>query len=1156
MLFDETPRPERRLPWSSLRPCAHAPESPRLSERRGTAAVPISPCTRRTRRVSSFASSTHDGRETAFLMRATHGVRLARLCGRRRPGAALRLPRRRSVGAGGAGCASTRRTCCSIRTRARVRRRGGLVEGRLLVRHLRSRDGPRSERDATHGAPARRRRRPDVRLGRRRAAEHAAPELGHLRGARQGPDDIATPTCPQSSAGPTSALGTKPVIVATCASSASPPSSFCRCTASSTTSCCSRQRAPQLLGLQLDRLLRARRALPRGGAIGVRGAPVQGDGEGAARRGHRGDPRRRLQPHRRGQSPRPDASASRASTTATYYRLVADNPRLLLRLHGHRQHPQRAPPADAAADHGFALRYWVQEMHVDGFRFDLASTLARELHEVDQLSSFFTVIHQDPVIAQVKLIAEPWDVGEGGYQVGQFPGALGRVERPLPRRDARASGAATAARPASSATASPAAATSTSATAGSPSASINFITAHDGFTLRRSRHLQPQAQRGERRGQPRRRRTTTTRGTAASKGATDDPEREPPARAADAQLPGDAAALARHADDLRRRRDRAHPARQQQRLLPGQRDQLDRLGARRRAPRAARSSLGGPHPPPARAPAPPAARSFFEGREIRGVGVRDVVWFRHDGAPMTDDDWDNPSTSSLGVFIAGLGHRRDRRGGRTRSSTTTCSCSSTRARADLDFVLPAFGDRAHERTLGAARRHRATTREERRRARRRRRRSAARSLKMFARRALGAGRPAQWRTGRRRRPTACSSGRVRLPDARAVVDYLAASASAASTPRPISGPRRGSTHGYDVVDHATLEPGARDRRGTSRLDGRDARARHQAHPRLRARTTWGSARGENRWWNDVLENGPSSVYADYFDIEWDPPTPALREQGAAAGARAAVRRGARGRQALRRARTAARFRVAYYERTLPGVAAELRAAMLEAALDAARRCQRRSSGAGAREHRRRPAPPAAAVGDDASPSARSARARRRSSSAGFSALFETSPVIAPRSTRRSSTVERRTRRASKGSCASRTIASATGASRPRRSTTGASSTSTSSPPSAWRTRGVRRGARARPRSDRARGGSRAAPRPHRRPLRSRRRTSEALQVGRPRGVCAEGGRSGDVPIYVVAEKILERGRGAAATWAISGTTRLRLPRRGERRVGRPGAEAR
>ena len=72
-----------------------------------------------------------------------------------------------------------------------------------------------------------------------------------------------------------------------------------------------------------------------------------------------------------------------------------------------------------------SLRYWVLEMHIDGFRFDLASALARELHDVDRLGAFFDIIHQDPVLSQVKLIAEPWDLGEGGYQVGQLPGALG-----------------------------------------------------------------------------------------------------------------------------------------------------------------------------------------------------------------------------------------------------------------------------------------------------------------------------------------------------------------------------------------------------------------------------------------------------------------------------------------------------------------------------------------------------------------------------------------------------------------------------------------------------------------------------------------------------------------------------------------------------------
>jgi isoamylase len=84
-----------------------------------------------------------------------------------------------------------------------------------------------------------------------------------------------------------------------------------------------------------------------------------------------------------------------------------------------------------------SLRYWVTEMHVDGFRFDLASALAREFHEVDRLSAFFDLVNQDPVVSQVKLIAEPWDVGEGGYQVGGFPPAVDGVERQVPGHDAR-----------------------------------------------------------------------------------------------------------------------------------------------------------------------------------------------------------------------------------------------------------------------------------------------------------------------------------------------------------------------------------------------------------------------------------------------------------------------------------------------------------------------------------------------------------------------------------------------------------------------------------------------------------------------------------------------------------------------------------------------
>jgi isoamylase len=130
-----------------------------------------------------------------------------------------------------------------------------------------------------------------------------------------------------------------------------------------------------------------------------------------------------------------------------------------------------------------SLRYWVTEMHVDGFRFDLAAALARELHEVSRLSAFFDVIHQDPIISQVKLIAEPWDVGEGGYQVGNFPvlwcewngryrdtvrrywkGDMGQVNDFAYRLTGSSDLYLNSSK--------------------NPTASVNFITAHDGFTLR------------------------------------------------------------------------------------------------------------------------------------------------------------------------------------------------------------------------------------------------------------------------------------------------------------------------------------------------------------------------------------------------------------------------------------------------------------------------------------------------------------------------------------------------------------------------------------------------------------------------------------------------------------------------------------------------
>src|SRR5262249_5883715 len=130
-----------------------------------------------------------------------------------------------------------------------------------------------------------------------------------------------------------------------------------------------------------------------------------------------------------------------------------------------------------------SLRYWVQEMHVDGFRFDLAAALARELHEVDRLSAFFDLIHQDPVVSQVKLIAEPWDVGEGGYQVGNFPPKW--MEWNGKYRDCIRDYWRGAAPTISELGYRLAGSSDLYETTGrKPFASVNFVTAHDGFTLR------------------------------------------------------------------------------------------------------------------------------------------------------------------------------------------------------------------------------------------------------------------------------------------------------------------------------------------------------------------------------------------------------------------------------------------------------------------------------------------------------------------------------------------------------------------------------------------------------------------------------------------------------------------------------------------------
>jgi isoamylase len=171
----------------------------------------------------------------------------------------------------------------------------------------------------------------------------------------------------------------------------------------------------------------------------------------------------------------------RGIDNAAYYRLTHDNRRFYMDYTGtgntlNMMHPR---VLQLIMD---SLRYWVQEMHVDGFRFDLAATLGRELHDVDRLGAFFDIIHQDPVLSRVKLIAEPWDLGEGGYQVGNFP--VGWTEWNAKYRDAlRAYWKGEGGLIGDLAYRLTGSSDLYVHNGRRPYASVNFITAHDGYTL-------------------------------------------------------------------------------------------------------------------------------------------------------------------------------------------------------------------------------------------------------------------------------------------------------------------------------------------------------------------------------------------------------------------------------------------------------------------------------------------------------------------------------------------------------------------------------------------------------------------------------------------------------------------------------------------------
>ena len=332
----------------------------------------------------------------------------------------------------------------------------------------------------------------------------------------------------------------------------------------------------------------------------------------------------------------------------TYYRLSADNPRFYVDYTGtgnslNMMHPQTLK---LVMD---SLRYWIQEMHVDGFRFDLASTLARELHEVDRLSAFFDIIHQDPVISRVKLIAEPWDVGEGGYQVGNFPvlwaewnGRYRDTVRAYWRGDPgtvaelgyRLTGSSDL----------------YESDGRRPHASINFITAHDGFTLNDlvSYNQKHNEANGENNRDGENHNLSYNFGV---EGPTDDPEivevREKQKRNFLTTLYLSQGVPMLCAGDEMGRTQRGNNNAYCQDTELGwvswklSRRDRDLLAFTRRLARLRRE-----HPIFRR-------RHFFQGRRIRGSTLEDITWLRPDGNEMTESEWNTLFTRCFAMRLGG-----------------------------------------------------------------------------------------------------------------------------------------------------------------------------------------------------------------------------------------------------------------------------------------------------------------------------------------------------------------------------------------------------------------------------------------------------------------------------------------------------------------------
>jgi isoamylase len=366
-----------------------------------------------------------------------------------------------------------------------------------------------------------------------------------------------------------------------------------------------------------------------------------------------------------------------------YYRLVADDKQFYMDTTGTGNSLNVANPQSLQLIMD-SLRYWVTEMHVDGFRFDLASTLARQFHEVDRLSAFFDLVHQDPVVSQVKLIAEPWDIGDGGYQVGNFPSLWtewnGKYRDTV--RDFWRGEDATVGEFASRITGS---ADLYQHSGRRPVASINFVTAHDGFTI--NDLVSYNDKHNEANGEDNNDGESHNRSwNCGVEGETDDPEilalRAQQRRNFIATLMlSQGVPMLLHGDELGRSQGGNNNGYCQDSEITW----IDWSDVDEGLVEFTKlvTHLRHDHPTFRR-------RRFFNGRPVgRGEGdpVPDIAWLTPAGELMTEEDWDAHYAKSVAVYLNGNGIRStDERG-----ETVTDDCFILAFNAwheDIKFTLP------------------------------------------------------------------------------------------------------------------------------------------------------------------------------------------------------------------------------------------------------------------------------------------------------------------------------------------------------------------------------------------------------------------------------------------------------------------------------------